>query len=87
MTSVGDPEFGASRHVANIILTVMKFHPDTCSAMNIRYSREQVALLKKNGFRVGHFDRRREPKRVKDGGRIFLGMGRGRGAENVQGGA
>ena len=66
VTSPGDPEFGASRHVANIILTVMKFYPDYCSAMNIRYSKEQVALLRKKGFLVGHFDRRREPKKVKD---------------------
>ena len=65
VASLGDPEFGASRHVANIILTVMKFHPEYCSAMNIRYSKGQVAVLKKKGFLVGHFDRRREPKKVK----------------------
>jgi len=77
VTSPGDPEFGASRHVANIILTVMKFYPDMCSAMNIRYSKEQVALLKKKGFRVGHFDRRREPKGVKEaeGSSLEWGVG------------
>jgi len=63
---VGDPEFGASRHVANIILTVMRFDPEFCSAMNIRYSRETVAHLRRLGFTVGHFDRRREPKGVKE---------------------
>jgi hydroxymethylpyrimidine/phosphomethylpyrimidine kinase len=60
------PEFGASQHVANIILTVMKFDPDYCSAMNIRYSKESVAQLKIRGFLVGHFDRRFEPKRLKE---------------------
>jgi len=77
VTSAGDPEFGASRHVANIILTVMKFYPETCSAMNIRYSREQVALLKKKGFQVRHFDRRQEPKRVKteEGSSLEWGVG------------
>jgi hydroxymethylpyrimidine/phosphomethylpyrimidine kinase len=60
------PEFGASRHVANIILTVMRFDPEYCSAMNIRYSEEMVTLLKDKGFLVGHFDRRIEPKRVKE---------------------
>jgi hydroxymethylpyrimidine kinase/phosphomethylpyrimidine kinase len=77
VASLGDPEFGASRHVANIILTVMKFYPDMCSAMNIRYSKEQVALLRKKGFRVGHFDRRREPKRVKEeeGSSLEWGVG------------
>ena len=61
-----DPEFGASQHVANIILTVMKFDSEYCSAMNIRYSKEDVAQLKRKGFFVGHFDRRLEPKRVKE---------------------
>jgi hydroxymethylpyrimidine/phosphomethylpyrimidine kinase len=43
----------------------MKFNPECCSAMNIRYSKENVALLKRNSFLLGHFDRRLEPKRVK----------------------
>jgi hydroxymethylpyrimidine/phosphomethylpyrimidine kinase len=66
VTTYSDPEFGASQHVANIILTVMKFDPEYCSAMNIRYSRETVARLGKKGFLIGHFDRRLEPKRVKE---------------------
>jgi hydroxymethylpyrimidine/phosphomethylpyrimidine kinase len=64
-TTYGDPEFGASQHVANIILTVMKFDPEYCSAMNIRYSRETLAQLGRKGFLVGHFDRRLEPKKLK----------------------
>jgi len=61
-----DPEFGASQHVANIILTVMKFDPEYCSVMNIRYSKVNVAQLRRKGFLVGHFNRRLEPKRVKE---------------------
>ena len=72
-----DPEFGASRHVANIILTVMKFDPEYCSAMNIRYSRETVAQFRRKGFLPGHFDRRLEPKRVKEreGSSLEWGVG------------
>ena len=72
-----DPEFGASQHVANIILTVMKFDPDYCSAMNIRYSKENVAQLRRKGFLIGHFDRRLEPKRVKEkeGSSLEWGVG------------
>jgi hydroxymethylpyrimidine kinase/phosphomethylpyrimidine kinase len=66
ISTFSDPEFGASRHIANIILTVMKFNPEYCSAMNIRYSKENVALLKKKGFLIGYFDRKREPKGVKE---------------------
>jgi hydroxymethylpyrimidine kinase/phosphomethylpyrimidine kinase len=77
VTTFGDPEFGASKHVANIILTVMKFNPEFCSAMNIRYSKENVDQIKKKGFLVGHFDRRLEPKRVKEreGSSLEWGVG------------
>jgi hydroxymethylpyrimidine/phosphomethylpyrimidine kinase len=72
-----EPEFGASLHVANIILTVMKFDPDYCSAMNIRYSKENVSQLEGKGFLIGHFDRRLEPKRVKEkeGSSLEWGVG------------
>lgn len=77
VATYGDPEFGASRHVANIILTVMKFDPEYCSAMNIRYSRERVTLLKDKDFIVAHFDRRHEPKKVKEkeGSSLEWGVG------------
>jgi hydroxymethylpyrimidine/phosphomethylpyrimidine kinase len=77
VTTFSDPEFGASRHVANIILTVIKFNPDFCSAMNIRYSRENVAQIKKRGFLVGHFHRRLEPRKIKEreGSSLEWGVG------------
>jgi len=76
-TTYSDPEFGASRHVANIILTVMKFDPEYCSAMNIRYSRETLAQLGRKGFLAGHFDRRLEPKKLKkqEGSSLEWGVG------------
>jgi predicted fused transcriptional regulator/phosphomethylpyrimidine kinase len=72
-----DPEFGGSQHVANIILTVMKYDPEYCSAMNIRYSKENVAQLRRKGFIIGHFDRGLEPKRVKEkeGSSLEWGVG------------
>ncbi len=77
MVTLSDPEFGASQHIANIILTVMKFDPEYCSAMNIRYSKENVAQLREKGFLVGHFDRRFEPNRVKqkEGSSLEWGVG------------
>ncbi len=66
ITTWGDPEFGASRHIAHIILTVKRFHPEYGSAMNVSYSRENVRRWKRMGFIGGSFDRRLEPKRVKD---------------------
>jgi hydroxymethylpyrimidine/phosphomethylpyrimidine kinase len=77
VTTFGGPEFGVSKHVANIILTVIKFNPEFCSAMNIRYSKENVNQIKKRGFLVGHFDRRLEPKGVKEreGSSLEWGVG------------
>jgi hydroxymethylpyrimidine/phosphomethylpyrimidine kinase len=77
VATFGDPEFGASKHIANIILTVMKFDGEYSSAMNIRYSRENIDQIKKKGFSIGHFDRKREPKRVKDreGSSLEWGVG------------
>jgi hydroxymethylpyrimidine/phosphomethylpyrimidine kinase len=66
VATLSDPEFGASQHIANIILTVMRFDPEYCSAMNIRYSEENIAQLRRKRFVVGHFDRRLEPKRLKE---------------------
>jgi hydroxymethylpyrimidine/phosphomethylpyrimidine kinase len=55
----------------------MKFDPEYCSAMNIRYSKENVAQLEVKGFLIGHFDRRLEPKRVKEkeGSSLEWGVG------------
>jgi len=77
VTTYSDPEFGASMHVANIILTVIKFYPDYCSAMNIRYSRETIAELGRKGFLASHFDRKLEPKKVKvqEGSSLEWGVG------------
>jgi hydroxymethylpyrimidine kinase/phosphomethylpyrimidine kinase len=77
IATISDPEFGASRHIANIILTVMKLNPEYCSAMNIRYSKENVTFVKKKGFLTGYFDRRREPKGVKEkeGSSLEWGVG------------
>jgi hydroxymethylpyrimidine kinase/phosphomethylpyrimidine kinase len=77
VATMSDPEFGASQHIANIILTVMKFDREYCSAMNIQYSKENVARLRAKGFLVGHFDRRFEPKKVKqrEGSSLEWGVG------------
>jgi hydroxymethylpyrimidine kinase/phosphomethylpyrimidine kinase len=66
MATLADPEFGGSKHIANIILTVMRFDREYCSAMNIRYSKENILRIRRRGFSVGYFNRRLEPKKVKE---------------------
>ncbi len=76
VATLSDPEFGASHHVANIILTAMQFDPEVCSVMNLRYSKEMAEQFRRKGFRVGHFDRRLEPERVrtKEGSSLEWGV-------------
>jgi hydroxymethylpyrimidine kinase/phosphomethylpyrimidine kinase len=57
----GSLEFGASKHVASIILAAMTIDPMICSALNIRYSQHTVDRCKKIGFLVGSFQRTEEP--------------------------
>jgi hydroxymethylpyrimidine/phosphomethylpyrimidine kinase len=57
-------DFGASKHVAKIILTAMRHNHKSRSAMNLRFSDELVERCKSAGFSVAEFDRSEEPERV-----------------------
>jgi len=64
--AVGEVEFGASRHVARIVLTAMKFNKSIRSAMNIKYSEKLIEEIKrKKMFKISKFEREKEPKNVK----------------------
>jgi hydroxymethylpyrimidine/phosphomethylpyrimidine kinase len=65
VTTVTGPAFGASQHIAAIILTVMRYDPGYRSAINIRFSEELIAKSKRLGWKVSSFDRSQEPKEVK----------------------
>jgi len=62
--AVGNVDFGASRHVAQVILATMKFDENMRSAMNILYSPDILSACKKLGFAIASFDRKDEPKDV-----------------------
>lgn len=62
---VGGIAFGASRHMARVVLEVMEVAPEVRSAMNVAYSPEAVRAMEGLGFRLRSFDRRREPEEVK----------------------
>jgi hydroxymethylpyrimidine/phosphomethylpyrimidine kinase len=65
ITKVADPEFGASQHIAKIILTAMAHDPEMRSAMNLRFTEEILIRARRGGLLIGHFDRREEPAGVK----------------------
>lgn len=62
----GCPAFGASRHIASIVLTVLRFSPTHRSVMNIRYNPTFLANAKKTGLDIRSFDRMDEPATVKN---------------------
>jgi hydroxymethylpyrimidine kinase / phosphomethylpyrimidine kinase / thiamine-phosphate diphosphorylase len=57
-------QFGASKHIASIILAVMQTNPDIRCAMNIKYSPKNLSLCEKTSYRISSFDRTYEPKDV-----------------------
>ena len=75
IVSVGSPAFGASRHIANIILTTMRHDPKFRSAMNIRFSERVVQECRTLGWRVCSFDRSDEPEAIKQREGSSLGWG------------
>ena len=58
---VGLVAFGASDHVARIVLTAMKFDPTIRSAANIRCSPRVISILKDLFLELCSFDRNAEP--------------------------
>jgi len=62
---VGEPSYGGSWHMARLLLAIRKYFPEIRAAINLRYYKELVELAKELGYTVSFFDRRKEPKEVK----------------------
>jgi len=66
----GRPKFGASSHMARIILELMKFNPEIRSGINIACNPELVSFLegycKKEGLTIVKVDRANEPADSRD---------------------
>ncbi|MEM0448628.1 MAG: bifunctional hydroxymethylpyrimidine kinase/phosphomethylpyrimidine kinase [Methanomassiliicoccales archaeon] len=56
--------FGASRHMAKVVLAAMSYDPCMRSALNLRYSKENLNRLKELGLTSSAFDRSEEPDGV-----------------------
>lgn len=61
----GSLVFGASKHVASVILAAMGFDSRFRCAMNLKYSNGIIERCKKAGFKISSFDRAREPEDAK----------------------
>ena len=69
------PDFDSSHHIASIILTVMKHDPEHRSAMNLRYSKEVLQACSALHYSVTSFDRKQEPREIKEPEGLSLGWG------------
>ncbi len=63
---IGCPQFGASRHIANVILSALEFDPSFRAAMNIRFNETLIKKAQTLGFKIGEFSRHEEPKEIKE---------------------
>ncbi len=72
---VADPEFGASRHIAKIILTAMRFDAEMRSAMNIRFGEELLIRARRAGLTTARLDRNVVPGKRKRREDSFLSWG------------
>jgi hydroxymethylpyrimidine/phosphomethylpyrimidine kinase len=70
------PAFGASRHIASIILTAMTFHPHLRSAMNLKLVDGIDELAPRLHLKAASFDRGQEPPEIKgrEGGTLAWGV-------------
>jgi hydroxymethylpyrimidine/phosphomethylpyrimidine kinase len=70
------PAFGASRHIAAVILTAMTTHQDLRSAMNVKFFEGLENLAPLLNWRVAAFDRGVEPPEIKarEGGTLAWGV-------------
>ncbi len=62
---IGELGFGASSHMARLVLIAMKYDPSIRSAMNLKYNEELVEKARRKGYKVVFIDRRQEPEEIK----------------------
>ena len=65
LKAVGPARFGVSRHMASVILTVMKYDPTVRAAMNLHYTPRLIEAFRRIGCKVSEFDRSLEPAEIK----------------------
>ena len=62
----GQPAFGASSHVARLILSFMKSYPHIRSCVSVRYERAMIEKAHESDMNVLFYDRKNEPEAVKE---------------------
>ncbi|MGC9516822.1 MAG: thiamine-phosphate synthase family protein [Methanomicrobiales archaeon] len=70
------PEYGASSHMARLVLSMMKYYPSKRSALNFRYDKKLIDICTKLGLNISYYDRSQEPEDIRkvEGGTIPWGV-------------
>jgi len=63
---VGCPSFGASSHMAKVVLAAKSINPDINCVANIRYNQDTLRAIKGMDLPLAWFDRAEEPGEVKE---------------------
>lgn len=63
--AVGPVRFGASSHLARLLIEILKRNPDVRAAINVRYDEKYVRRATELGYLVARIDRLREPEESK----------------------
>ncbi|PJA48104.1 MAG: hypothetical protein CO171_08180 [Syntrophobacterales bacterium CG_4_9_14_3_um_filter_49_8] len=66
VATLREPAFGASSHIAKIILTVLRYNSKYRAAMNIRFSENIVKICRTLGYDTAYFSRADEPTDVRE---------------------
>ena len=66
VTVAGDLSYGGSKHVATAVIEINKKYSDIRSAINLKYNKETILKLKKEGMVISFYDRRLEPNKIKN---------------------
>ena len=65
IVTLSPPQYGGSKHVANIVLTAMRYNPDKRAVMNIKYTPELLKICTRLKLKIATFNRADEPKKVR----------------------
>ncbi len=64
LVAVGPVRFGASSHMARLVLAAMRHDPRIRAALNVRYNEELVRAFRRLGYTVVYVPREEEPVEV-----------------------
>ena len=72
----GELSYGGSKHVATALISMNKKYPEVRSAINLKYDKEDISKLIKEGLIISSYDRSKEPRKVKnkEGSSIIWGI-------------